>query len=77
MSALAEHVTHARRLPERTVAKAIRESVGATQQQIADELGVCRVTVARWELGQRVPRGGLRCRYIDLLDELREIGGHQ
>jgi DNA-binding transcriptional regulator YiaG len=44
---------------------------GVSQQQLADELHVHRVTVARWELGERVPRGDIRLRYIALLDELQ------
>lgn len=75
LSALADQVKQARRLPPPAVARAIRCSVGVTQQQIANELGIDRVTVARWELGQRVPRGELRLRYVGLLDELREVAG--
>lgn len=70
MSALAEHVKAARRLPPPSIARAIRDEADVSQQQLADELGVNRVTIARWELGERVPRGELRLRYIDLLDEL-------
>ena len=71
-SALAEQVRAARRLPSPAVARAIRDAAGVSQQQLADELGVNRVTVARWELGERTPRGELRLRYTDLLDELQE-----
>jgi len=38
-------------------------------------LGVDRVTVTRWETGTRVPRGDLRLRYIELLEELAAEGG--
>jgi HTH-type transcriptional regulator/antitoxin MqsA len=69
---LVEHVRAAQRLPAPAVAKAIRLAAGVTQQQIAVELQIDRVTVARWELGERTPRGELRLRYIALLDELRE-----
>jgi DNA-binding transcriptional regulator YiaG len=72
MSALAEQVKQARRLPPPAVARAIRDAAEVSQQAVADELHVHRVSVARWELGQRMPRGKLRLRYIDLLDELRE-----
>lgn len=75
MSALAEQVKQARRLPPPAVARAIRDAAGVSQRQVADELGINRVSVARWELGARTPRGELRLRYVDLLDELREAAG--
>jgi DNA-binding transcriptional regulator YiaG len=71
-SGLLAQVRAARRLPAPAVARAIREAAGVTQAQVAAELGVGRVTVARWELGTRTPRGDLRLRYIAILDELRE-----
>jgi DNA-binding transcriptional regulator YiaG len=70
---LTERVKQARRLPPPTVARAIRDAVGVSQQEVADELGVHRVSVARWETGSRVPKGALRLAYIDLLDQLREL----
>jgi len=73
MSALAEQVRAARKLPPPAVARAIRDAAGVSQQQLADELGVGRVTIARWELGERTPRGELRLRYTSLLDELRDL----
>ena len=75
MNALAEHVRAARKLPPPAIARAIREEAGVSQQRLADELGVNRVTVARWELGVRVSRGELRLRYIALLEELAEAVG--
>jgi DNA-binding transcriptional regulator YiaG len=48
----------------------IRRKAGATQVDIAAELGVLRETVARWETGVRHPRGELRERYAGLLEEL-------
>ena len=33
--------------------KRIRQQLGLTQQELADQLGVGRVTVTRWELGLR------------------------
>ncbi len=33
--------------------KRIRKQLGFTQQELADQLGVGRVTVTRWELGLR------------------------
>ena len=51
--------------------EAIREGAGVSQVRLARALGVHRVTVARWESGDRTPRGTLRERYTALLDELR------
>jgi transcriptional regulator with XRE-family HTH domain len=34
---------------------AIRQAAGKTQQEIANAVGVDRVTVARWETGNRTP----------------------
>jgi transcriptional regulator with XRE-family HTH domain len=34
-----------------------REERGLTQGQLAEVLGVDRVTIARWECGMRTPRG--------------------
>ncbi len=62
-----------RRLPTPRVAKAIRQSAGATQQQVADEIGVDRVTVTRWENGVRRPRGQSAVRYGELLSALAQL----
>jgi transcriptional regulator with XRE-family HTH domain len=73
---LTEEVLRSRRLPPPAVARAIRHEAGVSQHRLAVELGVHRVTVARWELGMRVPRGSLRLRYADALNELqREVLG--
>jgi transcriptional regulator with XRE-family HTH domain len=71
MTELVEEVRRARRLPPPPLARAIRETAGVSQQRLADELGVHRVSVARWELGLRRPRGRLLVAYTDLLDALR------
>jgi DNA-binding transcriptional regulator YiaG len=39
---------------------------------MAGELGVHRVTVARWEAGRRRPRGRLLNAYVTLLDALQQ-----
>ena len=36
---------------------AMRKSLGLTQQQLAELLGVALATVARWEIGAHAPRG--------------------
>jgi DNA-binding transcriptional regulator YiaG len=74
MSALVERVKMSRQFPP-SLAKAIREAAGVSQQQVAAELGVHRVSVARWEGGVRSPRGPLRTAYVDLLRQLQEVSG--
>lgn len=69
-------------LPAPEAAAAIRQAAGATQDDVAAELGVHRVTVARWENATRRPQGELRERYARLLDELAQLaesegGGHE
>jgi transcriptional regulator with XRE-family HTH domain len=61
-----------RQLPSPDAARLIRVLAGVSQRELAQELGVDRVTVARWELGMRVPRGELRAKYARLLRELQE-----
>jgi DNA-binding XRE family transcriptional regulator len=61
------------RLPSPARARLIRIEAGVTQQRLADELDVIRITVARWENGSREPRGELRRRYAALLRELEEL----
>lgn len=73
MSALVEEVRAARQFRPR-VAKAIREAAGISQQRIADELGVHRVSVARWESGERRPVGEIAGRYFALLDGIQRAG---
>jgi len=51
--------------------KLIRLAAELTQDDVAESLGVDRVTVARYEPGDRTPRGEYLIRYVDLLDELR------
>ncbi|UAL31531.1 helix-turn-helix domain-containing protein [Nocardioides rotundus] len=71
MSDLIADVRAARRLPSHNMARAIRENASVTQQQLADAVGVHRVTLARWEAGTTLPRGKLRARYARLLAELQ------
>ena len=76
MKTITELAIRSRRLPPPTVATAIRRAAGVSQEMVADELGVTRVTVSRWEAGLHRPRGKLRLRYAELLEELqREVLG--
>lgn len=69
---LLDEVRAARRLPAPPMARAIRESAGVSQTRLAEELGVHRITVVRWEAGLSIPRGALRIRYADLLASLQK-----
>ncbi len=75
MSDLLQEVRAARALPTPALARAIRQAAGVSQQRLADELGVGRVTVTRWEQGTRRPRGRLAVAYARLLQELRQEVG--
>lgn len=75
MSDLLEEVRLRRRMPSPAVRRAIREAAGVTQQRIADEIGVHRMTVARWESGARQPKGADASAYAALLEQLREVAG--
>lgn len=48
--------------------KRLREAQGKTQKQLADEMGVERSTVAKWEAGTALPRA-------DKLPKLAEVLG--
>ena len=50
----------------------IRKSLGLTQEQIAEEIGAFRETVARWELGQNQPRGANLKALLDLEKKLQK-----
>lgn len=70
---LIREVRAQRRLPSPALARAIREAAGVSQGRLADELGVDRVTVTRWEGGLRRPRGSTAARYAELLAQLKRI----
>ncbi len=57
------------RLPQPTV-RQLRQARGWTQQDVAEQLGVDRDMVSRWERGERVPRARMRQR----LEELFGVG---
>lgn len=59
-----------RSLPDPSMRQQIREGAGLTQREVAEVLGVTRVTVARWEGGVRMPRGRHLDDYVDLLERL-------
>ena len=52
----------------------IREAAGASlRRNVARELGVSHSAVRRWETEHSVPRE-TRIAYVQLLDELRQLG---
>ncbi|MEU3602262.1 helix-turn-helix transcriptional regulator [Streptomyces sp. NPDC006798] len=59
-------------LPPPGVRAKLRVAAGLTQQDVADVLGVKRLAVARWELGQTHPRRPNRENYLRLLKGLAE-----
>jgi DNA-binding transcriptional regulator YiaG len=61
-----------RRLPEPRLRRSIRKDAGLTLASVADALGVTLTTVARWERGERTPRGSLLIAYAELLDFIQE-----
>lgn len=67
---LVSEVRERRNLPGPAEATAIRKLAKVSQSRLAAELGVHRVTVARWETGERNPRGEVVERYAALLRAL-------
>ncbi|WP_231629135.1 helix-turn-helix transcriptional regulator [Streptomyces clavuligerus] len=59
-------------LPPPNVRAKLRVAAGLTQQDIATAVGVKRLAVARWELGQAHPRRPHREVYMHLLNRLAE-----
>ncbi len=72
VDALLESLDEALILPPPRVRAQLRLAAGLTQQNIADALGVKRMAVTRWELGQTTPRRPHRDAYIHLLKGLAE-----
>lgn len=54
--------------------KELRQRLKLTQQELADELGVARLTVIRWETGQKRP-SSLALRQLTRLDQNAKKGG--
>lgn len=71
MSSLLDDVRAASRLPTPARARLIREAAHVSQAALAAEIGVHRVTLARWEAGTSAPRGKCRAKYARLLEGLQ------
>lgn len=52
--------------------KALREHLGMTQEQLADELNVRQQTISEWETGQYRPRGASE-RLLNIVAERAEF----
>jgi DNA-binding XRE family transcriptional regulator len=72
MEDLIQEVRETRKLPKPHVARLIRLSAGVTQERLAREVGVHRVTLARWEAGECQPRGEVRVKYARILAALKD-----
>jgi hypothetical protein len=59
-------------LPPPAVRVQLRLAARLTQQEVAEAVGVKRLAVARWELGQTHPRRPQRAVYMHLLRRLAE-----
>jgi DNA-binding transcriptional regulator YiaG len=70
MSGLLEKVRASRRLPPPEVRRAIRRAARVSQQELANELGCHRGTIARFETGTRRPAGQLLLDYLRVLESL-------
>ena len=51
-----------------TQVKALRDHLGMTQQQLAEELGVRQQTISEWEVGVYTPRRSTS-KYLSLIAE--------
>lgn len=70
---LTEEIRAARSLPSPEHARAIRRAAGVTQARMAEELGVTRATINRWESGMRRPRGKHVTAYAAVLAEIQAV----
>jgi len=67
---LAEEVRARRDAPSPAEARAMRRAAGVTQQRMAEEIGVARMTLARWESGERRPHPLPAARWAVVLDQV-------
>ena len=69
IDALLERVRE-RRLPPPSMRRRLRRGAGLAQRELAAAVGVTRLTLWRWEVGQSQPRGARRERYAQVLAQL-------
>lgn len=56
-------------------ARRIRESAGLSQGELAAWVGVDKVTLWRWENGEKRPRANSALRYLTVLNEIKGVVG--
>jgi DNA-binding transcriptional regulator YiaG len=66
-------LTRVRRLAASGAARAIREAAGLSLTEAANSAEVHRLTIYRWEHGQRRPHGEAALRYLALLERLSGV----
>jgi transcriptional regulator with XRE-family HTH domain len=69
----AVEIARARELVRSGRARVIRERAGLSLSEMARSTGDNVSTIARWEAGERSPRGEVAKRYARLLRELSEV----
>jgi len=65
-----QELIRVRRLATTGAARAMREDAGLSLSELAAAVQVHKVTIFRWEHGQRRPRGEAARRYLEVLDGL-------
>jgi DNA-binding XRE family transcriptional regulator len=77
MSATLEDLTTRLRtrrdLPAPLVRRVLRTTAGASQQDVAEVVGVTRQSVSLWEQGRRHPRGKHLDSYAEVLRTFRQV----
>ena len=68
---LIDQVRATRQMPPPEMARAIRIAAGVSQEALANELEVSRLSIIRWEAGTCRPRGERAARYAELMRALQ------
>jgi DNA-binding transcriptional regulator YiaG len=72
---LIDEVRASRRMPSPEIARMIRRAAHVSQDRMARELGVDRITLYRWENGLARPRPEAQTKWAALLEQLqKELG---
>jgi DNA-binding transcriptional regulator YiaG len=76
-TAKAQRLVRARAMTASGEAREVRKRSRLSLADVGRTVGVDTSTVARWERGERVPRGDAAWRYADLLDRLSRAASAQ